>query len=108
MRPSTPRGRNNGTAMKIAPSANSQYSGNATVKKLFAPFTRPARGNRDGEEALRAVPQAGAEDRAGERAAPADRDPDRDLDRVGGRHLAPGDDADPRHGGGGGGGAHER
>ena len=33
---------NSVTAMKIAPSANSQYSGKATVKKLLAPFTRPA------------------------------------------------------------------
>ena len=28
--------------MKMAPSANSQYSGNAAVKKLFAPLTSPA------------------------------------------------------------------
>src|SRR5262249_43287444 len=41
-KPATPRGRNRVTRMKISPRKYSQYSGNACVKKLFAPFTRPA------------------------------------------------------------------
>src|SRR5262249_53392340 len=41
-RPTTPFGMNSVTRMKIAPSTKSQYSGIATVKTLFAPFTSPA------------------------------------------------------------------
>src|SRR5688572_9388535 len=41
-KPMIPRGRNSVTRMKIRPSAYSQYSGKACVKKLFAPFTAPA------------------------------------------------------------------
>src|SRR5258706_4549336 len=41
-RPMMPCGRNSVTRMKMRPSAYSQYSGKACVKKLFAPLTAPA------------------------------------------------------------------
>ena len=58
---------------------------------------QPDLGQRAGEPALGAVDDDRAERRADQRAAPADRDPDHDLDRVGRRELARVDDADLRH-----------
>ena len=58
---------------------------------------QPVLRERLGEEALRAVDEERAEHRPEQRAAPAHRDPDRDLDRVGRRHLAGVDDAHLRH-----------
>ena len=50
-----------------------------------------------GEIGLGVVDHEGAEHRAGERAAAADRDPDHRLDRIGRREFARIDDADLRH-----------
>ena len=55
------------------------------------------RQNAGGEIGLGVVDHEGAEHRAGERAAAADRDPDHGLDRVAGREFARIDDADLRH-----------
>ena len=54
-------------------------------------------GERDGEPALRAVHDEGAERRADQRPTPADRRPDRHLDRVRRLELARVDDAHLRH-----------
>src|SRR5882724_1640151 len=50
-----------------------------------------------GEVALGEVDEDGPDRRSDQRAAPADRDPDHDFDRIGGRELARVDDADLRH-----------
>ena len=66
--------------MNSAPSAYSHNSGSAPVN-----------------HGLAEIDQHRAQDRAGQRAAAADRDPDHRLDRVGRRELARVDDADLRH-----------
>ena len=57
----------------------------------------PGGRKRGGEIALRKVDEHCADDRTGKRGAAADRRPDDDFDRVGGRKLARVDDADLRH-----------
>ncbi len=63
--PTMPCGRNSVTSMNSEPRKYSQNSGNACVNQLFAPLTKN-----------------GADDRTDQRAAAADRGPDRHLDRV--------------------------
>ncbi len=58
---------------------------------------QPELGEGDGEPALGAVDEEGADDRADQRRAAADRGPDRDLDAGRRAHLAGVDDADLRH-----------
>ena len=78
--PISPRGRNSVTTMNRAPSANSHNSGSAPVNQVLPKLTSTA-----------------PSDRAKQRAAAADRDPDHRLDRIDRRELARIDDPDLRH-----------
>jgi hypothetical protein len=58
---------------------------------------QPGFGCGTGQPGLRRVDKDGADDCPHQGAAPADRDPDRDLDRIAGREFARIDDADLRN-----------